>query len=170
MILFLLSGTSWFSAPSQPGLPEQIITWIMNDVCSSGCSDENRATYRSNLRFELHDLNGDKNPEFFVYVNHPDWCGNHFNCGYYVFQRSPAGYRLLVSGYPALRITNSSTGGYRDLESRHNIGACRLAKDVLGQDVFVSVLKFDGKEYKEIKLGNRCVSPKARPASRIVGR
>ena len=138
------------------GLPRQIVVRVMSNVCSSGCTNEQRAEYRRNIRFELHDLNDDKIPEFFVYVDHSDWCGNHFNCDYSVFQRRRNGYRLIASGYPALRITKTLTRGYRNLESRHTTGVCLLSESVEGRD-FVAVLRYNGTEYKAIELGERCL-------------
>lgn len=137
-------------------LPLQIITFYMTDLCSFGCTDKQRAEYRRNLRFELHDLNGDRIPEFFVYVDHPDWCGNHFNCSYSVFKRRRNGYRQIAGGYPALRLTKRITNGYYDLESRHDIGICTLPNGSLGRDVFVNVLRYDGRQYKPTDLGEQC--------------
>jgi hypothetical protein len=157
LALVLLVGSA---AVAKPGaLPQQIITWVMNDLCSSGCSDEQRANYRRNIRFESHDLNGDGIAEIFVYVHHPDWCGNHFNCGYSVFQRGQHGYRLLANGYPALRVTNRVTNAYRDLESRHDIGICVFPNRSLGRDVFINVLRYDGTQYKATDLGEQCRKP-----------
>jgi hypothetical protein len=148
------------SAPAKPrGLPQQIITSVINDLCSSGCSDKERADYRRNLRFELHDLNGDRTPEIFAYVDHPDYCGNHFNCHYYIFDHRRPGYRLIAGGYPALRVTNHVTHGYRDLESRHDIGVCVFPNGSLGRDVFVNLLRYDGTEYKPTDLGEQCRKP-----------
>ena len=137
-------------------LPNQIIASVMNDLCSSGCSDEQRADYRRNLRFERHDLNGDGISEFFVYVNHGDWCGNHFNCDYSVFQRHRNHYRVIANGYPALRLTTRITHGYRDLESRHDTGVCVFPNGSDGRDVFVNVLRYDGMRYKPTDLGEQC--------------
>jgi len=157
LALVLLVGAS--SAAKPRALPQQIITSVMNDLCSSGCSDEQRTNYRRNIRFELHDLNGDRIAEILVYVNHPDWCGNHFNCGYSIFQRRQNGYRLIASGHPALRVTNRVTHGYRDLESRHDIGVCVFPNRSLGRDVFINVLRYDGTQYKATDLGEQCRKP-----------
>ena len=162
-LVFLTGGSS---TAKPRGLPQQIITSVMNDLCSSGCSDRQRSDYRRNIRFELHDLNSDRIPEFFVYVDHPDWCGNHFNCDYSIFQRRRHGYRLIASGYPALRMSNRVTHGYRDLESRHDIGVCVLPNGSLGRDVFVNLLRYNGTEYKPIDLGEKCRTSVPVPASR----
>ena len=71
LALILLSGTS-ASVANPLRLPRQLIDWVMKDACALGCSEEQRADYRRNIKFELHDLNGDKSEEFFIYVNHPD--------------------------------------------------------------------------------------------------
>ncbi|MDX6529230.1 MAG: hypothetical protein QOH41_1520 [Blastocatellia bacterium] len=144
-------------------LPNQIITSVMNDLCSSGCSDEQRANYQRNIRFELHDLDGDRIAEIFVYVRHPDWCGNHFNCAYSVFQRRQDGYRLIASAYPGLHVSNRVTHGYRDLESRHDIGVCVFPNRSLGRDVFINVLRYDGTQYKATDLGEQCRKPVPAP-------
>ena len=150
------------------GLPHQLIAWVMNDVCSSGCTEEQRGNYRRNIRFELHDLNGDKIPEAFVYVDHPDWCGNHFNCGYSVFERHQNGYRLIAGG-TALRTIRTGTNGYKDLEGRHDIGVCPLSDGSLGRDVFVTVFRYKGTEYKSTELGERCLKSLPIPASFVGG-
>jgi hypothetical protein len=147
-------------------LPNQIITSVMNDLCSSGCSAEQRAAYRHNIRFELHDMNGDGIPEVFVYVDHSDWCGNHFNCDYSIFQRNRDGYRLIASGYPALRMTKPMTHGYRNLESRHDIGICIFPNGSLGRDVFINLLRYNGTEYKPTDLGEQCRKPVTVPPFR----
>ena len=69
-------------------LPSQIIDFVLKDACSAGCSTEDRAAYKSTLRFETRDLNGDQKPEFLVYIEHRDFCGMTFNCDYWVFDAS----------------------------------------------------------------------------------
>jgi hypothetical protein len=162
--LVVMGGASLTAKPRH--LPNQIITSVMNDLCSSGCSAEQRADYRHNIRFELHDLNGDGIPECFVYVDHPDWCGNHFNCNYSVFERRRNGHRLIASGYPALRMTNRVTHGYRNLESRHDIGVCVFPNGSLGRDVLVNRFRYNGTQYKPTDLGEQCRKPVAVPPFR----
>lgn len=167
LALILISGTFSTSVAKPGRLPRQLIAWVMKDVCQSGCTEEQRADYRRNIRFELHDLNGDKTAEFFIYVHHPDWCGNHFNCNYSVFRRLRNGYRLIASGHSALRVVISQTNGYRDLESRHDTGVCTLRNGAVGRDIYLSVLRYDGTEYRSTELGERCLKPIPIPAFRI---
>jgi hypothetical protein len=167
LALILLAGTLSPSAAKPSKLPRQLIAAVMKDVCSASCSEDQRTDYRRNIKFELHDLNGDGIPEFFVYVDHPDWCGNHFNCDYSVFQRGRNGYRLIASGHPALRTTNTVTNGYRDLEGRHDIGVCQLRNGTQGRDVFVAVLHYTGTEYKSTELGEQCLKDLPVPAFRV---
>ena len=166
VILVFMGVTICSALAKSRGLPRQIIVLVLDDKCSVGCTEEQRAEYRRNIRFELHDLNGDKVSEFFVYVDHSDWCGNHFNCDYSVFQRRGNGYRQIAGSYPALRLTKTLTRGYRDLESRHDTGVC-LGENVQGRDVFVAVLRYNGTEYKATALGERCLKPQRKPPSRM---
>jgi hypothetical protein len=166
-VIIFLTGTCLPSSAKPHRLPRQLINWVLKDVCSSGCAPDELADYRHNIRFELHDLNGDNIPEFFVYIHHSDLCGNHFNCEYSIFQRRGNGYRLIASSLPALRMANTVTQGYRDLESRHDIGVCPFRGGTMGRDVFVTVLRYNGTEYKPTELGEQCREPIPRPASRV---
>jgi hypothetical protein len=165
-LIFLTGSFCPHSAKSR-GLPRQLIAWVLKDACSGGCSQDQLADYRHHIKFELHDLNVDHIPELFVYIDHPDWCGNHFNCTYFVFQHAPNGYRLLASGYSALHVTNTLTNGYLNLESRHDTGVCPLSDGTWGRDIYLSVLHYGGKEYKSTELGSRCLKPIPIPAFRV---
>src|SRR5215211_4108575 len=110
LALVLLSGLVFTSTAKPRRLPAKIVHLVLHDACTVTdskkvwCSTEERATYKRNLKFETKDLNGDSRPEFFVYIEHRDWCGIGFNCNYWVFRHQRNDYHLLVSDYPVMRV------------------------------------------------------------------
>jgi hypothetical protein len=130
----------------------------MKDVCSSGCTAEQTISYRRNMKFELHDLNGDRVPELFVYIQHSDWCGASFNCDYWVFYRKHNVYHLIAAGYPVLQVANTVTKGFRDLESRGHLGSCTLPNGDAGWQTYLHVLRYNGAQYNATEIGPRCLS------------
>ena len=108
------------------------------------------------MRFETHDLDGDGVPEFFVYIEHRDWCGISFNCNYWVFQRRGKSYRLLAGDYPVIRVANTITNGFRDLESQGHMGGCIRPDGSWGRDIYLTVFKYTGKDYHPTEIGERC--------------
>lgn len=137
-------------------LPSQIVDLVLNDACSAGCSSEVRAAYKSNLKFKAKDLNGDRHPEFLVYIEHRDFCGMGFNCDYWVFRRRGNNYHPIASGYPVLRVASTVTNGFRDLESQGRMGACVLPDGNQGRHIYLTVFKFTGKVYVPSEVGEQC--------------
>jgi len=158
LVLMLIAGLPHSSSADPRRLPLQIMDSVLRDACDAGCSKEERDTYRRNIKFETHDLNGDGVSEFFVYIQHSDWCGAGFNCSYWVFQRTRNAYRSITAGYPVLRVANTVTRGFRDLESHGKLGACRLPNGSSGWQIWLAVLKYNGKEYDATEIGPRCLS------------
>jgi hypothetical protein len=124
-------------------LPSVVVKQLFEDICNKGCSDDEVAQWKSNLKYELHDLNDDGVPELFIYIEHSDWCGAGHNCSYWVFQKKRGGYILLLND-KELRVLDTSTNGYRDLASETPVGFC--GKNV--QRLFVTPYKYDGKKYQ----------------------
>ncbi len=158
LLLFPATSTA---AALLPKLPHQLIKLILQDVCSTGCSESDRAEYKRSLRFERHDLNRDGIPEFFVYIDHRDLCGAGFNCTFWVFQNRKNGYRLLAS-HPVIRPRKTVTNRYRDLESRGRMGGCTLPNGNWGREVYVTLFKYTGAEYQPTVLGAQCREDKKR--------
>jgi hypothetical protein len=154
--LMLIAGVPSSSTAKPRELPRQIVGFVLKDACTAGCSEDELAAYKRNIRFETHDLNDDGVPEFFVYINHPDWCGAGFNCDYWVFQRQRNGYRMIAAGYPVLRVARTVHNGFRDLESRGHLGVCTLPNGSSGWEIYLTVLKYTGKEYRPKEIGERC--------------
>ena len=137
-------------------LPSQIIDSVLNDACSTWCSTDERAAFKRRLKFETKDLNGDRRPEFLVYIDHDAFCGASFNCSYWVFRRQRNNYHLIASGYPVLRVARTVTNGFRDLESQGHLGACVLPDGATGRHFYLAVFKYTGKKYVPREIGEQC--------------
>ena len=130
-------------AVAQKKLPMDLVKTFFAEICSNGCSEEEKTRWRENFRWELHDLNRDSVPEYFLYIDHADWCGaGGSNCTYFVYQKTKSGYRQLIDG-PRLRPLRSNTNGYSDLASEFRIGVT-----VIGYwDYDFTRYEFDGRKY-----------------------
>lgn len=125
--------------------PTDLVRTFFAELCSKGCSEEEETRWRENFRWERHDLNRDSVPEYFLYIDHADWCGaGGSNCTYSVYQKTKSGYKLLHEGV-RLRPLRSYTNGYRDLASEHRIGASSIP---CYSDYGFTRYKFDGREYQ----------------------
>ena len=162
LILVLLSGLVFTSTAKPRRLPSRIVDLVLNDACSAGCSAEDRDTYKRNLKFETQDLNGDRHPEFLVYIDHSDWCGMSFNCNYWVYQRRRNDYRLIASDYPVFVVATTVTNGFRDIESQGYMGGCVLPDGSWGRDIYLTIFKYDGKKYVPRRIGEQCRPRKSR--------
>jgi hypothetical protein len=132
-------------------LPDEAVKLLFEDTCRKGCSDEELALWKSNLKSELHDLNSDGVSELFLYIEHSDWCGAGANCSYWVYQKAEAGYKLLIKA-KVLRVKDTVTNGYRDLSSETPMGFC----DRNVQRLYVSTYKYNGRKYQAQKLQVEC--------------
>ena len=137
------------------GVPKEVIEQFFKDLCPKGCSDEEVALWKSNLKHESHDLNRDGVPEFFLYVVHSDWCGAGGNCSYSVYRKRNKRYELLLDD-KVLRVLDSSTRGYRDLASEFPMGACDGGR----RSLRVTLYKYDGNTYRARGTKDECREPK----------
>jgi hypothetical protein len=69
-------------------LVQRLIADINDNENNFRLSDTNLEVLYKNLKFELHDLNGDGVAEFFLFIEHSDWCGAGANCNYWVYQKT----------------------------------------------------------------------------------
>jgi hypothetical protein len=164
LIIFTLLCMAWetnaYSVTNKPAahqIPSNLVRVFFKEVCSGlgGCSDEEIKLWRSNFKYEVHDLNGDRIPEFFLYIDHPNWCGAGFNCNFWVFQRSGRSYKLLVEN-PVIKVSKTKTKGYRDLESLGRMGGCIFPDGEAGEEKYVTLYKYDGRKYKPLVIGEQC--------------
>lgn len=132
-------------------LPEDVVRLLFKDLCRKGCSAEDVARWKSNLKFERHDLNRDAVPEFFVYIDHSDWCGAGSNCDYWIFQKNRRGYTLLLRD-KELRVKTSASKGFLDLASETPMGFC----DRNVQRLDVTPYRYDGKRYRARRWRTEC--------------
>lgn len=132
-------------------LPEKIVKSLFDFTCSKDCTDDDIATWRGTLKFETHDLNGDNIPEFFVYIEHSDWCGAGGNCDYWVYQKNKDDYDLLLID-KVLRVKDTITNGYRDLSSVTPMGFCEQGV----QRLSVTPYKYDGEKYQPQPSKSEC--------------
>ncbi|MEZ5427737.1 MAG: hypothetical protein R2747_15820 [Pyrinomonadaceae bacterium] len=139
---------------SENNLPKSLVQQLIldiNDNKNNFClSDEDLKVLHENLKFELHDLNADGVSEYFLYIDHSDWCGAGSNCSYWVYQKAENGYKLLVED-KVLRVKETVTNGYRDLSSEHKTGSCEN-----GFLYFITPYKFNGENYQSEKIINDC--------------
>ena len=115
------------NAPAQ--VPEELIQQLIKDINTNKTgfrlTDKDLSILRQNLRYELHDLNRDSKPEFFLYIDHSDWCGAGGNCSYWIYQETGGGYRLLLEE-KEVRVLRSATKGYKDLVGYVPVGFCAV--------------------------------------------
>ena len=125
---------------------QQLIADINNNKNNFRLSAADLEVLHKNLKYKLYDLNGDEAPEFFLYIDHSDWCGaGGSNCSYWVYQKTRSGYTLLIEG-TKLKPAHSFTKGYKDLIGEQKGG---------WGDYLITTYKFNGKKYKVVKQLNR---------------
>jgi hypothetical protein len=160
IVVTLLSGAVFMSSAQQisaskfPGdLIQQLIVDIDNNKYGFRVSSAELDVLVNNLEIEKHDLNGDGVTEFFLHINHTDWCGAGGNCSYWVYQRTGTGYKLLLED-KEIWVKDTRTNGYRDLASETPMGFCK--RNV--QRLYVTPYKYDGVVYKAQRLEVDCRS------------
>jgi hypothetical protein len=154
LALLTFCGAAFNSFAGQktpPQMPEEVVKLLFKDLCKKGCSAEEVARWKSNLKYELHDLNADAVPEFFVFIDHSDWCGAGSNCDYWIFQKKAHGYILLLND-KELRVKGVSSNGSRDLASETPMGFCALNVQRLDATLY----KYDGKRYRVQSWRTEC--------------
>jgi hypothetical protein len=132
-------------------LVQQLIADINNNENNFRLSEEDLKVLHKNLKFELHDLNADGVSEFFLYIDHSDWCGAGANCSFWVYEKTENGYKLLVED-KVLRVKETITNGYRDLSSETPMGFCE--RNV--QRVSATPYKYNGTRYKAQESKYEC--------------
>lgn len=149
---------STFKVPE--GLVQQLIKDINRNDRNFRLSDHDLDVLRKNLKCELQDVNGDGVLEFFLYIDHPDWCGAGTNCDYWVYQRRLAKYRLLLND-KQLRAKRTRTNGYRDLVSETPMGVLAPGK----YRFYNTLYKYDGKRYRPVSSGLQIKTRKGKLSS-----
>jgi len=132
-------------------LVERLIADINDNKNNFRLSEADLKILHKNLKFELHDLDADGVSEFFLYIEHSDWCGAGSNCSFWVYQKTKEGYDLLAED-KVFRVKEIMTNGYRDLSSETPMGFCE--KNV--QRVSVTPYKYDGKQYQAQSSKTEC--------------
>ena len=136
-------------------LIQQLITDINTNENNFHLSKKELEVLNNHLQYELHDLNNDGVLEFFLYIEHSDWCGAGGNCSYWVYQKTTAGYKLLLED-KLLTVKDNVTNGYRDLSSKTPMGFC----DKNVGRFSVTQYKYDGKEYQPQTTLLECIAIK----------
>ncbi len=140
---------------SKTEMPKDLIQKFTADINNNKNNFRLSATdlelLNKNLKYELHDLNGDGILEFFLFIDHSNWCGAGNNCSYWVYRKTKEGYGLLVED-KVLRVKETMTNGYRDLSSETPMGFCE--RNV--QRVSVTPYKFDGERYQAQRGKTEC--------------
>jgi hypothetical protein len=147
--------------PQAPEVPGELIELFLKDLCPAGgaleCTDEDMARWKSRFEYKLHDLNGDKIPEYFLSIDHHDWCGAGSNCDHTVYMKTARGYKMLASD-KVLKVLETRTNGYLDIESHFTMGACSLPDGAHGWEFVVTSYQFNGKKYKaSTQTERRCL-------------
>ena len=92
LLLFTSAGLSRESQASAFEIPKTLIQQLIMDINTndkgSHLSNHDLEILRKNLKCKLEHINGDGAEEYFLYIDHPDWCGR---------DSSPNAYRLLAS-------------------------------------------------------------------------
>ncbi|MGI8654076.1 MAG: hypothetical protein ACR2LC_02525 [Pyrinomonadaceae bacterium] len=157
--LCLFYSVSLLSAKTKPvtsKIPKDLVQQLIKDINhnknNSRLSVDDLQVLHRNLKYELHDLNGDGVQEFFLYIDHSDWCGAGGNCSYWIYQRTNHEYTLLLED-KVLRVRNRATNGYKDLASEVAMGFCAVNI----RRASVSLYRYDGKQYQLISDKYQCI-------------
>ena len=69
---------------SKTEIPKSLVQKLIADINDNEnnfrLSDADLEVLHKNLKYEFHDLNADGVSEFFLYIEHSDWCGAGSNC------------------------------------------------------------------------------------------
>jgi hypothetical protein len=133
------------------GIPKTLAQLFPRQLCAKGCTAEEVSLWTRNLKHELHDIDGDSVPEFFIKIDHSDWCGAGNNCDYWIYQKVGGKYKLILND-KVLRVRETDSNGYRDLASETPMGFCgeRI------QRLAVTLYKYDGEQYQAVSYEDEC--------------
>lgn len=152
----VLFSLSCFTTSSQavvpsvsPRIPHALIQRLIKEINHNDrnfrLSDGDLRILNDHIKCRLIDLNGDGIAEFFLYIDHSDWCGAGTNCDYWVFQETRGGYKLLLND-KQLRATRTVTNGYRDLVSEKPMGVISPTELRFQKTVY----KFQRQQYRAV--------------------
>lgn len=145
----LFSGFAF--GQTKNGLPKNLLKNFWTLVCDENCTQAERARWQKRLKIEKHDLNGDNVSEYFLFIEHGDWCGAGSNCDYWVFQKRGNDFQLLLNG-KQLRVKSTASNGLKDLASETPMGFCE--RNV--QRLSVTNYQFNGREYEKTETESEC--------------
>lgn len=112
------------------------------------------ADLESGMSVVKRDINGDRQPEYFVEIYSGGICGALANCPDWVYQKTGNEYRLLLRTFcRELKPEKTSTNKYRDLRS--------TGGDTAERDAF-SIYKFNGNKYKAKSCFSRIYAVKGK--------
>jgi hypothetical protein len=108
----------------------------------------------SNMTVKKRDINGDRQPEYFIEIYSGGLCGALANCPDWVYQKTGDSYKLLLRTFGReLTPEKTSTNKYIDLRS--------TGGDSATQDSF-SIFKFNGEKYKATNCYSRVFATKGK--------
>jgi len=149
LFMFISAGLSRTSQASTFQIPKTLFQQLIMDINTNDkgfhLSDHDLEILRKNLKCKLEDINGDGAEEYFLYIDHPDWCGAGTNCDYWVYQKRSTKYKLLLND-KQLRAKRSKTNGYRDLVSETPMGVKAPGK----YRFYTTLYQYDGKHYQGV--------------------
>jgi hypothetical protein len=158
IIAVYLCCSSLFPAASLKAIskiPGPLVRQLIKDIESGEnkirLSNRDLKVLHEHLKYELHDLNNDSIPEFFLYIEHHEWCGAGSNCSYWVYQKVGESYQLLLEE-KGLRVSETVTNGYKDLASQVPMGFCAINV----QKMDASLYKYDGERYTFVSRRDEC--------------
>jgi hypothetical protein len=133
-------------------IPEVLVQQLIKDINTNDrdfrLSDQDLEVLHNNLRYKLEDINGDGAVEFFLYIDHRDWCGAGLNCDYWVYEKEADRYRLLLND-KQVRAKGTKTKGYSDLVSETPMGVIRPDQYKFSTRLY----RYDGTRYQEVSSG-----------------
>jgi len=164
-LYFLISADlSRASQESALKIPEVLIQQLIRDINTNDkgfrLSERDIDVLRKNLKCKLEDINGDGTLEFFLYIDHSDWCGAGSNCDYWVYQKRSSKYKLLLND-KQLRAKRTRTRGYCDLVSETPMGVIEPGK----YRFYTTLYKYDGKQYQAVAFAEKVKTVKRKGKS-----
>lgn len=123
-------------------VPVGLLKIFQQEVCAKGCSETQFSNWKRDLNYRLKDLNKDGKPEYFLTIEHPDWCGAGGNCDTWIYRKIGNTYKLIFANKNP-HITTKKINNFSVIESRVPMGFCE--KNV--QRFFVTKYIFRSDKY-----------------------